>query len=196
MSTDPLVKALQRGDLGAIESLYDAHADDVLRWVVRLGGPHLSAEDVAHEVFVQAIRSACRFRGESSVRTWLFGITRGTVANARRRSALRRFVGLDRVPEPHGTDRPADHLAIAAQERRLLQSCLDELTTRQRVRCRRRRRSDRTTDADRSASGSEADRRWQRPHTRRDSRGGLRLAVGAPEPRGRVHELRHGSRAR
>jgi len=132
MSTDPLVKALQRGDLGAIESLYDAHADDVLRWVVRLGGPHLSAEDVAHEVFVQAIRSACRFRGESSVRTWLFGITRGTVANARRRSALRRFVGLDRVPEPHGTDRPADHLAIAAQERRLLQSCLDELTTRQR----------------------------------------------------------------
>jgi len=132
MTPEALLAGLRAGDPAAIETLYDRHAADVLRWVIRLGGPHLDAEDVAHEVFEKAIRAAPRLRGTSSPRTWLFGVTRGTVANARRRAAFRRFIGLDSVPEPRGTADTADEVLEQADRRRLVQQALEALTTRQR----------------------------------------------------------------
>ena len=59
-----------------IETLYLAHRDDIysyLLWLTR--DPSLS-EDLLQETFVKAISSIGGFRGESSVRTWLFSIAR------------------------------------------------------------------------------------------------------------------------
>jgi len=94
------LSALRRGEAAAIDRLYRDHARQVLGWVIRLGGPHLDAEDIAQEVFLVTVRQVGRFRGDSAVSTWLFGITRNVVANARRRAALRRFLRLADLPEP------------------------------------------------------------------------------------------------
>jgi len=111
----------------ARERFCKEHAADVLRWVIRLGGPHVQAEDVAQDVFATALRRLPSFRGESSERTWLFAITRNVVRNAQRRSALRRFVGLDSVPEPMATTPgPAEQLD-AAQRRLAVQRALATL---------------------------------------------------------------------
>lgn len=114
------------------EALYRAHAADVLRWVIRLGGPDLDAESVAHDVFETALRGLQRYRGESSPRTWLFGVTRRVVANARRRAAFRRFLGLEEVAEPAALADLADEAAIALQRRRRVQAALERLSTAQR----------------------------------------------------------------
>jgi RNA polymerase sigma-70 factor, ECF subfamily len=114
------------------ETLYRDHAADVLRWVIRLGGPDLDVESVAHDVFETALRASGRFRGDSSPRTWLFGLTRRVVANARRRAAFRRFLGLEEVPEPAALADLADEAAIAHQRRRRVQAALDRLSTAQR----------------------------------------------------------------
>ena len=126
IDTDTLA-ALRSGDARAQERFYRQHAPDVLRWVIRLGGPHVHAEDVAQDVFATALRRVGSFRGESSERTWLFAITRNVVRNARRRSALRRFVGLDVVPEPTDTARGPRELVEAEEERRAVQSALSTL---------------------------------------------------------------------
>jgi RNA polymerase sigma-70 factor (ECF subfamily) len=115
-----LVAGLRAGDPDAVGAVYARHGADVLRWVIRLGGPRLDAEDVAHEVFLTAIKAARRFRGDARLRTWLFGVTRGVVANARRRAAIRAFVGLDAIAEPADPGPDLDATLAARQAAAML----------------------------------------------------------------------------
>jgi RNA polymerase sigma-70 factor, ECF subfamily len=85
-------------------SMYQLHARDVARWAERLAGPTLDVEDIVHEVFTIAFAKADRFRGDSSLSTWLFGITDLVVRHRRRKERWRRWLS--------GTaDETAGHLA-------------------------------------------------------------------------------------
>lgn len=119
--------ALRCGEAEAVDRLYREHATLVLGWVIRLGGPGLHAEDVAQDVFEVAMERASTFRGESRVSTWLFGVTRRVVANARRRAAFRRFLGLESAPEPVDRAPLADERVERLQRRRLVQEALEAL---------------------------------------------------------------------
>ena len=116
-----------RGRL-TIETLYRDHARTVLRWVIRLGGPHLDSQDVAHEVFAVAIRRWATFRADASESAWLYGITRRVVANARRRLRLRRMLGLSDVSPPTSTEPAADDVLARQQQRILVQQVLEDLS--------------------------------------------------------------------
>jgi RNA polymerase sigma-70 factor (ECF subfamily) len=94
------VVALKRGDPMALDAFYRRYARLVLDRVRRLGGHLIDSEDVAHEVFIIAFRKLDTFREGGSLGAWLFGITRRVVANARRRAAIRRMVGIDQIAEP------------------------------------------------------------------------------------------------
>ena len=59
-----------------MEELYLAHRQAVYSYLLSLARDPSLAEDLLSETFLQAIRSAGSFRGESSVRTWLCGIAR------------------------------------------------------------------------------------------------------------------------
>ncbi len=111
---------------------YRDHARRVLGWAIRLGGPYVDVEDITHDVFAVAVRRLPEFRGDAEVGTWLFAITRKTVANARRRAALRRFVGLDSVPEPTETAPGPDDQLATRRRRRTVQTALEQLSRPQR----------------------------------------------------------------
>src|SRR5262245_46098929 len=51
-----------------------AHHDRLLRSACLLCGNETDAQDLVQETFLQAIKSAPRFRGDSTVHTWLHGI--------------------------------------------------------------------------------------------------------------------------
>ena len=74
--------------------MYEAHADQVARWVFRLYGPRGpdSIEDVVQDVFVQIAKKLESFRGEAELTTWMFAITRNIVAKRIRREQRRRAV--------------------------------------------------------------------------------------------------------
>ena len=74
-----------------VASLFREHAQDVARWVRRLGGPSVDVEDLVQDVFVLAHRYRAQFRGEADVTTWLFRITARRVAAQRRRQRLQHF---------------------------------------------------------------------------------------------------------
>lgn len=76
-------------DAGA---LYAEHVQTVTRWAERLAGPSFDLEDIVHEVFCVAHRRLPGFRGDSSVTTWLFGITDNVVRHRRRKERWRRFL--------------------------------------------------------------------------------------------------------
>lgn len=54
----------------------DSHGDRLLRSAWLLCGNETEAQDLVQETFLQAFKSAHRFRGTSSVYTWLHGILR------------------------------------------------------------------------------------------------------------------------
>jgi RNA polymerase sigma-70 factor (ECF subfamily) len=71
-----------------LESLYRDHFDFVLRSARRLGGPRVSAEDVAQEVFIVVHRRLGTFVARANVTTWLYGITFNVVRTKCRRLRL------------------------------------------------------------------------------------------------------------
>jgi RNA polymerase sigma-70 factor (ECF subfamily) len=68
------------------------HVQQVGRWAARLGGPSLDLEDTVHEVFVIACARLPSFRGNSTLATWLFGITDKVVRHRRRQERWWRWL--------------------------------------------------------------------------------------------------------
>ena len=78
-----LVALWKAGDQQAATRLVERHADTVSRFVRSLGARH-DVEDVVQETFVKAFASIDGFRGDSSLRTWLFTIAKRLVVDHRR----------------------------------------------------------------------------------------------------------------
>jgi RNA polymerase sigma-70 factor (ECF subfamily) len=54
--------------------LYDEHSRAIFYLTLRFLGDPQKAEDATHDVFLKAFRKLDQFRGEASVRTWLYRI--------------------------------------------------------------------------------------------------------------------------
>lgn len=126
------ISELQRGEDAAVAQLYRLYARPILGWVLRLGGPYLDHEDVAQEVFLRAIELLPRYRREAPLRSFLFGVTRRVVANARRRATLRRFLGLDTLPDLSSGAAGSDETLDQLRRRRQVQLALETLPTHHR----------------------------------------------------------------
>jgi RNA polymerase sigma-70 factor (ECF subfamily) len=73
-----------------LEDVFRAHQQAVFAYFLRLIGDPLDAEELTQETFVRACSAVYRFRGDSSVRTWLFGIARRVVLEAARAGLFER----------------------------------------------------------------------------------------------------------
>lgn len=76
MDVDPaLVRAVQRGEPGAMEDLIRATYAGVHRHCLSLLDDPSDAADATQEVFLRVMRSVVGFRGESAFGTWLHRVT-------------------------------------------------------------------------------------------------------------------------
>lgn len=76
-----LLQRVVAGDPAAVRILLDSAGDVLYGFVfARVGGDGPTAEDIVQETFLEAVRSAHTFRGESALRTWLCTIARRRVA--------------------------------------------------------------------------------------------------------------------
>jgi RNA polymerase sigma-70 factor, ECF subfamily len=109
----------------SFDDAFRAHAGYVLRVLARLGVPTPDVEDAAQEVFLVYHRKAGEFRGESSLRTFLYAIATRVASGHRRRARHRRETT---VGDPC-TDAIADGSEDVArsEERALLYTLLDTL---------------------------------------------------------------------
>jgi len=74
MERDRFVAALRGEDPEAARALVDTCGDRLFRSAFLLCGNEADAKDLVQETFLKAARSVGRFRGQSSVYTWLHGI--------------------------------------------------------------------------------------------------------------------------
>jgi RNA polymerase sigma-70 factor (ECF subfamily) len=107
-----LALAAGAGDRAALATLVARTQADVWRLCRHMGG-RADADDLTQEVYARALAALPRFRGDSSVRTWLLVIARRTVADAIRRAARAR-----RRPAPPEELVP-DHASAVVLDARL-----------------------------------------------------------------------------
>jgi RNA polymerase sigma-70 factor (ECF subfamily) len=118
-----------------ITALYRAHALQVERWVARLAGPEIDAEDVVQEVFLVVQRRLPEWRADAKITTWLYRITERIVHRQRRKQRMSKWLrGLagdfaDQVPTERLT--PVDELE-RKQAARVVYAALDGLERKQR----------------------------------------------------------------
>jgi RNA polymerase sigma-70 factor, ECF subfamily len=87
------------------DAIYTDHFHHVARWVRALGGLSADIDDLTQDVFLVVRRKLATFQGPS-LAAWLYGITRKTVSDYRRRAFMRRLLGgvirsAESSPEPH-----------------------------------------------------------------------------------------------
>ncbi len=110
----------QAGGRSSLVNLYDAHVDEVYRFVHRRCRDHALAEDITQETFIAAVRSA---DDPSSISIdWLL-----TVARNRLFDVLRRQVRYAHKLRLVGTDRASGHDAELV-ERLRVEAALNELS--------------------------------------------------------------------
>ena len=96
-----LVESLREGAEGAYEELIQRFQQPVYTLALRLLNDQGEACDVVQEVFLKVFRNIGSFRGQSSLKTWMYRITVNEAYNARRWffRHRRREIDLDNNPE-------------------------------------------------------------------------------------------------
>jgi RNA polymerase sigma-70 factor, ECF subfamily len=96
-----LVELLRRGTEQAYEELLARYQQPVYTLAVRLLNSPCEAADVVQEVFLKIFRNIDSFRGQSTLKTWIYRITVNEAHNARRwfYRHRRREVELDTDPQ-------------------------------------------------------------------------------------------------
>ncbi len=79
-----LVQSLREGSEWAYEELLSRFQQPVYALALRLLGDSSEAADVVQEVFLKVFRNVGSFRGQSSLKTWVYRITVNEAHNARR----------------------------------------------------------------------------------------------------------------
>lgn len=79
-----LISALQHGDEQAYEQLIQRFQTSIYNLAYRLLNDQAEASDVLQEVFLKVFRSVNSFRGDSSLRTWIYRIAINESYNRRR----------------------------------------------------------------------------------------------------------------
>src|SRR6478672_13579758 len=69
-----LVEACLAGRAGAFDLVVERHRRPVYQLCYRFVGNHEDASDLVQDVFVRAYKGLRRFRGQSSLGTWLYRI--------------------------------------------------------------------------------------------------------------------------
>lgn len=111
--------------------LFRAHQREVFVFFLRSVGDSHVAEDLAQETFARAFQAAWRFRGESSLRTWLFGVARNVLHkhfNRMRSVALVEDIDTKHNPDPsmrHGIEEALACLSPADRETLVLCDVLE-----------------------------------------------------------------------
>jgi RNA polymerase sigma-70 factor, ECF subfamily len=129
-----LIARWKSGDERAATALVERHADAVARFVASVGARR-DVEDLVQETFVRAFGSLDSFRGESSLRTWLFTIARRLLVD-QRRSERRRGGGVTMQVEVQDVNAVTEYTAldavVADETERRMREAMARLTPTQR----------------------------------------------------------------
>jgi RNA polymerase sigma-70 factor (ECF subfamily) len=145
MNDAELIRASQRGDHAAFETLVRQYDSAVLRLALHLTRSESDAQDIYQEAFLKAYRNIGNFRFECSFYTWIYRIVTNLCLDLLRKRQVRKedapVVTDNRGEEYNLLDQVADDRSGASPERDLMRrelgqrigKALEKLTPRERM---------------------------------------------------------------
>lgn len=129
-----LAQLADTGDRGALAELVRRHQDAVFRYCRSLCQDTASAEDALQQTFLDLMRGASSFQGQSSFRAWLFTLARNAVHRGARLRAgePRDHLPLDELGVMAGWGESPEQAAARHLDQRRLSSALETLPPRSR----------------------------------------------------------------
>jgi RNA polymerase sigma-70 factor (ECF subfamily) len=88
-SDEHLIKRFACGDGSAFDAIVEAYSGDVRSFADRMSGWNGDTEDIVQEVFLAAFLGLKKFKGKSSLRTWLYSIAINKCRAHRRKRMFR-----------------------------------------------------------------------------------------------------------
>jgi RNA polymerase sigma-70 factor, ECF subfamily len=125
-----LIERWKAGDSRAATELVSRHADALARFAVS-AGERSEIEELVQDTFVRAFASIDSFRGESSLRTWLFTIERRLMLD-RRRSERRQRTTVPVQPADAVTEFDALDSLLAEEAESRVRKAVNALSPMQR----------------------------------------------------------------
>ena len=125
-----LIERWKAGDSRAATALVSRHADALARFAVSTG-ERSEIEELVQDTFVRAFSSIDSFRGESSLRTWLFTIERRLILD-RRRSERRQKTTVPVEPSDAVTEFDALDSMLAEEAESRVRKAVNSLSPTQR----------------------------------------------------------------
>jgi RNA polymerase sigma-70 factor (ECF subfamily) len=125
-----LIRRWREGDQRAATELVARHAPALARFAANLGARD-DVEELVQDTFVRAFGSLDAFRGESSLRTWLFTIERRLLLDRRRSERRRRDQETLDHHDP-ATEYDALDAVVAEETERRVRDAVERLTPTQR----------------------------------------------------------------
>ena len=132
-----LVNEFRQGRETSFDAIVRRYQDRIFRFLVHMVGDGDEAADLAQETFVKAYKSLHRFRGRSSLYTWLYRIALNTSLNYMRKKKLRNRWTLGFDVETSTENRALHHRdpeseLVMKQQLAVVQAAIKDLPPRQR----------------------------------------------------------------
>ena len=133
-SDGALVQRLNDGDLSALGEIYDRHAEDVRRFVLRATSRRDVADDVTHDAFLGLVGAAKRYDGSRPLRAYVLGIAGKLLLRRRRHLAVTSRILNELGNRLRRTDyRDPERLAVADEDLSRFLAVLETLSPAKRV---------------------------------------------------------------
>lgn len=125
LSDHELVQRIAASDKSAMHIFFERHHDSLIAFLRARGADVSEASDALQEAMLDVWRTAGKFRGHSSPKTWVFTIARNKLIDGHRKTSKLSFV--DEIPETEDTEPNAEAIVAAASDAKRLRACLDGL---------------------------------------------------------------------
>ncbi|MDP3451992.1 MAG: RNA polymerase sigma factor [Bacteroidales bacterium] len=129
-----IIESVKRGDTELFNRIVEAYSPKILSVVRSVISCNEDAEEIAQDVFVKAFFSLGKFRGESSLSTWLYRIAYN-MSLSKARVKRRSFVTLDNIKLSYDDHLNEERSELIDKERKylILNNILESIEPSERV---------------------------------------------------------------
>lgn len=120
-----LLRRIGSGDRAAMQAFYVAYQRNVTAFARSKGMDAAAAADVVQDTMLDVWRTADRFRGDASPKSWLLSIARNKIVDRIRKSGRVHYI--DEVPEAIDEAPNPEAVTISTSEAGRVRACLEGL---------------------------------------------------------------------
>lgn len=108
----------------SLEDLYHIYYSEIYRYLLKRVRHIETAQDLAQETFIKAFNGLGSFKGQSSVKTWLYTIAHNTFINWYRKEKKYSFDSIDNyiVKNEHTDQIPETHLVKKVKQEQVIKT--------------------------------------------------------------------------